>query len=402
MLWHLLDQRLICRYGWRVRVMGVWVVGGRSSVLRPLVGYFVGVNRWRYRARRFAAAACLLGCTAVLAACGGGSPAAAAGSGPTAGGAATHARIRAPEAVALDADGDLYVSEFDGNRIDEIKPDGTLTVFAGTGSAGLSGDGGPAVKAELNAPGGVVIAADGRLLIADHHNNRIRVVDQGGAITTLHGSVTAQLADPIGLALAGDGSVYVADELNARVLRIEPSGKVVIVAGGAGASLHPGDGGPAIKAALQHPSYLVLDATGNLLFTDFLDNRIRMVDRNGVITTIGGTGSAGFAGDGGSATAAELNFPTGLALDAEGNLFVSDADNNRVRRIDRDGVITTVAGDGAAGFGGDGGPATVAKLNAPSDLAFDGAGNLYLADQGNNRIRRIDADGVITTVAGRG
>jgi sugar lactone lactonase YvrE len=185
------------------------------------------------------------------------------------------------------------------------------------------------------------------------------------------------------------------------VVRIERSGKVVVIAGGDEASLQPGDGGPATKAVLQHPSYLVLDAAGNVLFTDFLDNRIRKVDRHGVITTVGG-GSAGFSGGGGSATKAALNFPTGLAIDPDGNIYISDADNNRIRRIDGNGVITTVAGTGDGGFGGDGGPATEARLNAPSDLAFDGAGDLYIADQGNDRVRRVDTKGVITTVAGGG
>jgi len=337
----------------------------------------------------------------VIAGCGGGSTTlGAAGPGP--GGAATRVRVAAPEAVALDAKGGLYVTEFEGNRVDRVASDGTLTVVAGTGAAGFIGDGGQAVKAQLDAPTGLVATPDGRLLIADHHNNRVRVVNREGVITTVSGSVAAKLSDPIGIALADDGSLYVADELNARVLRIEPSGEVVLVAGGLSADLQPGDGAPATKAALQHPSYLVLDTVGNLLFTDFLDNRIRKVNREGVITTIAGTGSAGFRGDGGPATAAKLNFPTGLAIDADGNLYVSDANNNRVRRIDRDGVITTVAGNGVAGFGGDGGPATAAKLNAPAGLAFDGAGNIYIADQGNDRVRRVDLDGVITTVGGHG
>jgi trimeric autotransporter adhesin len=345
-------------------------------------------------------AGCLIGFTAALSACGGGSS--VSGTLHAVGAPATHARLRAPEALAFDAKGNLYVSEFEGNRIDKVTPGGTLTVLAGVGTAGLSGDGGSAIKAELNAPTGILVAPDGRVFVADHHNNRIRIVDRKGIITALPGSVAADLSDPIGLALADDGSVYVADELNGRVVRIGPAGNAVNVAGGADASLHPGDGRPATKAALRHPSYLVLDAAGSVIFSDFLDNRIRRVDENGVITTIGGTGSAGFSGDGGPATAAKLDFPTGLAIDGKGDLYLSDANNNCVRRIDLAGVITTVAGIGEAGLGGDGGPAKAAELNAPSGLAFDGAGNLYIADQGNNRVRRIASDGVITTVAGRG
>ena len=339
------------------------------------------------------------GLVLVAAGCGGGGSSARP-SGLAPGGAATHAEVAEPEALALDAAGNLYVSEFGGARVDRIARDGTLTVVAGTGTVGLSGDGGPAAKARLNAPTGLVVTADGRLLIADHHNNRIRAVGRAGVITTVPGSIEAELNDPIGLALGERGVLYIADEQNARVLRIEPSGEVVVVAGGAAASLRPGDGGPATKALLGHPSYLLLDRAGNLLFTDFTENRIRNVDRDGVITTIAGTGATGFAGDGGPATAAELNFPTGLALDADGNLYVSDADNNRVRRIDREGVITTVAGTGVRGFGGDGGPATAAKLDAPAGLALDAGGNLYIADQGNDRVRRVDTKGMIATVAG--
>jgi sugar lactone lactonase YvrE len=314
--------------------------------------------------------------------CGSSSPSRNTGPPPT--GAATHAQLSEPEALAFDPDGNLYVSEFSGNRVDRITSDGTLTVVAGTGSPGMSGDGGPAVKAQLNAPTGLVVEAGGRLLIADHHNNRIRVVDRAGVINTVRGSVTAGLRDPIGIAL-DKGILYVADELNARVLRIKRSGTATIVAGGGKDT--PGDGGLATNALLLHPSYVLLDQNGDLIFTDFMDNRIRRVNRNGVITTIGGN--------------ARLNFPTGLALDAAGNLFVSDTGNNRVRRIGLDGVITTVAGNSANGFGGDGGPATKAELTSPAGLAFDDAGNLYIADQGNNRVRRVDTNGMITTVAGR-
>lgn len=351
---------------------------------------------------RVAALSLVTTCAATVVSCGGDSSSTAVGTAPAARALANHVHIGAPEALALDARGDLFVSEFSGNRVDEIMLDGTLTVVAGTGMAGFSGDGGPAARAQLNAPGGLIVTAQGQLLIADHHNGRIRVVDTGGVITTFKGSVAAGLNDPIGIALGHDGSLYVADEQNARVVRIEPSGTTMIVAGGTSATLHPGDGHPAIEAALQHPSYVVLDPVGNVLFTDFLDNRIRKIDGKGVITTLAGTGSLGFSGDGGLASAANLNFPTGLALDAHGNLYVSDANNNRVRKIDGLGVITTVAGNGDAAFKGDGGQATVASLSAPAGLVLDGAGNLYIADQGNDRVRRVDTKGVITTVAGGG
>ena len=175
---------------------------------------------------------------------------------------------------------------------------------------------------------------------------------------------------------------------------------IATVAGGGAED--PGDGGPATEAALSHPSYVAVDTAGNLYVSDFLANRVRKVDPEGVITTVAGTGAAGFSGDGGPAIAAELSFPTGIAFDGDGNLYLSDADNNRVRKVDPAGVITTVAGTGAPGFSGDGGPATAAELDAPAGLAVSADGRLYIADQGNDRVRRIERDGVITAVAGGG
>ena len=175
---------------------------------------------------------------------------------------------------------------------------------------------------------------------------------------------------------------------------------ITAVAGG-GAD-DPGNGGPATEAAISHPSYVAIDAAGSVYFSDFLANRVRKVGRAGVITTVAGTGSAGFAGDGGPATAAQLSFPTGIAFDGEGNLYISDADNNVVRKVDLAGVITTVAGTGAAGFSGNGRPAAAAELDAPAGLAVGADGSLYVADQGNDRVRRVDRSGAISTVAGRG
>ncbi|MDQ2968841.1 MAG: hypothetical protein M3R37_11050 [Actinomycetota bacterium] len=213
----------------------------------------------------------------IVTGCGSSSP--SRNSGPPPNEAPTHAQLAEPEALAFGPDGNLYVSEFSGNRVDRITADGTLTVIAGTGSPGLSGDGGPAVKAQLNAPTGLVVDAGGRLLIADHHNNRIRVVDRAGVINTLRGSVAARLLDPIGIALDKD-ILYVADELNARVLRINRSGTATIVAGG-GKNTR-GDGGLATNALLLHPSYVLLDRNGDLIFSDFMDNRIRRVNQKGV------------------------------------------------------------------------------------------------------------------------
>jgi sugar lactone lactonase YvrE len=338
--------------------------------------------RLRIAGSALAAALALPGCGG-----GGSSPV----TGPEPGGAATGATVQAPEALAVDADGNLYVSELAGNRVDRIAPDGTFAVVAGTGDAGFAGDGGPAVDAQLNSPAGLAVAGDGRLLVADHHNDRIRAIDARGAIRTVFGSAHARLHDPVGIAFADDGTLVVADELNARVVRLDESGALRRVAGGRAA-----------RQALSHPSYVVVDGDGSVVFSDFFANRVRRVDESGQMTNVAGTGEAGFTGDGGAAASAQLDFPTGLALGPDGSLYVSDTNNSCVRRIDRNGTITTVAGFGTEGFSGDGGPATDAELDSPAGLALDAAGNLYIADQRNNRVRRVDTDGVIDTVAGSG
>jgi len=324
----------------------------------------------------------------LLAGCGSGSPEV---SGPAPGGAAMQAAVESPEALAIDGHGNLYVSELDGNRVDRIAPDGTFAVVAGTGAAGFSGDGGPATKAELNEPTGLAVAEDGALLVADHRNNRIRAIDDRGAIHTVFGSDRAGLRAPVGIAVTDDGSLVVADELNARVIRLDSEGTVHRVAGGRAA-----------RSALSHPSYVVVDRDGSVVFSDVVANRVRRVDESGLMTNVAGSGEGGSAGDGGMAVAAELDYPTGLAFGPDGSLYVSDTNNSCVRRVDSNGTITTIAGFGTQGFSGDGGPATDEELDSPAGLAFDAAGNLYIADQRNNRIRRVDTHGVIETVAGTG
>ena len=354
---------------------------------------------------------------AVSVACGGN----AAPSTPTTSGsasskpsAATDVALAAPEDVAFDATGAIYITEFEGNRIDRIGDGSELQVVAGTGSSGSAGDGGPAINAELSAPTGITFDAAGELLLADHHNGCIRKVDAAGVIDRLWGTcgamgysgdggpgLDAQLNDPIGIAIDGDGRLWIADELNARIRRVDVDGSIETVAGGG--TVKPSNaknGTPATKLHLSHPSYLAIDGEGNVYFSDFVENVVMRIDASGGATRVAGTGKAGSGGDGGPAIEAELNFPTGLALDAIGALYISDAGNNRIRRVDPDGVITTVAGDGEPGAAGDGGPAVDAQLQAPSGLAFDPSGELVIADQGNNLVRLVDGAGVITTIAG--
>jgi sugar lactone lactonase YvrE len=320
--------------------------------------------------------------------------------GPPAGGTALRAELNAPEGLALDTNGNLFVSELEGHRVVKIDGNGALAAVAGTGTPGFSGDGIQADRAQLNGPAGLALDALGNLLIADHSNDRIRKVTAAGVIETLKGSTAAGLNDPIGVVATSDGDVYVADEQNARVLKISSSGTVTRVAGGGSAD--PGKPGPATQARLSHPSYVLVDEDDNLIFTDFGANRILRVDASGTLTSVAGTGEPGFGGDGGPATRASLDVPSGLALDADGNLYVSDTDNNRIRRIDSKGTITTLAGTGERGFAGDQGNAAAAQLNAPADLEIDATGSLYVADQGNGRVRVINDKGAIDTVAGGG
>jgi sugar lactone lactonase YvrE len=308
------------------------------------------------------------------------------GKGREAGRPATTVKLSAPEALAFDRGGNLYVSEYDGDQVVRITPRGRLTVVAGTGVRGSSGDGGPATAAQLAGPTGLAFDARGALLISDHLNSVIRKVAPDGRITTLASSVKARLFKPNDVVFRGK-DLYVADLGRARIVKLGPSGSVSVVARGV------------------HPSYLSLDTGRNLDFSDRTANRLYRIPiaangRPGEASLIAGT-TSGYGGDGGPAGRARLNGPYGIAVDRRGDLYVSDRFNNRVRRIDRRGIITTVAGTGAPGFAGDGGPAKAAKLNSPVGLAFDAAGTLYIADQGNGRVRRVDRHGVISTFAGR-
>ena len=326
---------------------------------------------------------------------------------------AVAATVYGPSDVALDGDGNLYIADTDNNRIRRVDPSGTITTIAGTGERGYSGDGGPAVAAQLSLPSGVAVDGAGNLYIADRYNHRIRRVDRFGTITTIAGTggrgysgdggpaVAAQLNSPSDVAVNGNGNLYITDTENHRIRRIDDTGVITTIAG-TGEESYGGDNGPAVAARLDFPAAVVVDVAGNLYIVDSGNHRIRRVDSTGMITTIAGNGELGFSGDGGPAVAAHLLYPTGIAVDGAGNLYVADTDNHRIRRINSSGTITTIAGTGEQGFGGDNGPAVEAQLAGPQGMAVDGAGNLYVADNGNSRIRRIDDTGVITTIAGIG
>jgi len=319
-------------------------------------------------------------------------------------GPATSAQLYEPTGVAVDFAGNLYIAD-DGNERVRKVANGVITTVAGNGTRGYSGDNGPATSAEL-WPSAVAVDAAGNLYIADGGNERVRKV-ANGVITTVAGNGTpgyagdngpatsAQLYNPSGVALDSAGNLYIADLRHQRV-RMVSNGAITTVAGN-GTQGYSGDNGPAVSAQLDGPSHVAVDATGNLYITDSYDNLIRKV-ANGVITTVAGGGN--LLGDNVPATSGALNYPEGVAVDSVGNLFIADTDNSRIRKVSN-GVITTVAGNGTPGYSGDNGPASSAQVAAPFGVAVDAVGNLYVADTYNSRIRKI-SNGVITTVAGNG
>ena len=260
-----------------------------------------------------------------------------------------------------------------------------ITTVTGDGGGGYGGDGGPATGAGLTWPAGSTMDAAGNLYIADQNNSRVRKVDPNGIITTVAGNGTpgysgdggvassAELNDPSDVATDSSGNLYIVEYLGARVRKVSPGGIITTVAGN-GTSGYSGDGGPATSAELSGPIGIAVDSAGNLYIADQYNNRIRMVNLNGTIVTVAGNGTSGFSGDGGAATGAKLNYPATIALDSSGSLYIADTNNSRVRKVSASGVISTVAGNGGFGYSGDGGAATIAELNNPAGLAMDSSG----------------------------
>jgi sugar lactone lactonase YvrE len=342
-------------------------------------------------------------------------------------GPSTQARINNPGHIAIDErDGKtyLYIVDTYNERIRKVELSssgtGTITTVAGNGTSAFTGDTGLATAASINEANGVAVDAAGNIYIADSFNQRIRKVNAAdGKINTIAGSgdigigshsgdsgpaVDATLYYPYSVATSSSGVVYIADTNNHRIRRIDTGGTIYTLAGSSTATFG-GDGGQSYDAYLNYPADVAVDTEGNIYIADTFNHRIRKINASdGIINTVAGNGTAGYdaSQDGGPATAASLNTPFGVAVDAAGNIFIADTYNNRVRKVDAlTGNISTVAGTGLYDYSGNGGPATGAGLRYPLGVALDSAGNLYISDQFNDCIRKVNAsDQTISTIAG--
>jgi len=342
-----------------------------------------------------------------------------AGGGVGDGGPAASAYLNTPQAVTVDASGNIYIADQLNHRIRKVDAStGDITTVAGNGAQTYSGDGGPAASASLNSPAGAAVDASGNIYIADYGNHRIRKVDASTwNITTIAGNGTAGysgdggpaaaacLNNPRGVTVDASGNIYIADYGNHCIRKIDASTGDITTVAGNGAAGYSGDGGPADAANLNFPYGAAIDASGNIYIADTNNNRIRKVDAStGNISTVAGNATGGYSGDGGPAASASINHPTGAAIDASGNIYIADNYNHRIRKVDAStGNISTIAGNGIAGYSGDGGPAASASLYLPIDAAIDASGNIYIASSNGGRIRKVDAStGNITKVAGYG
>lgn len=315
------------------------------------------------------------------------------------GGLAYLAQLSAPFGLAVAPDGTYFIAENQNYCVRKVDPDGKISTYAGTTVKGYSGDGGPAIEAELSTVNDIALDGLGRLLIADFQNSAVRSVDTQGIISTVAGNRTtgysgdggpateAALNRPNFIAVFPDNSFLISDPYNYRVRYVNSAGQIQTVAGD-GTSEYGGDNQPAVEAGLWFPSGLALDPSGSFFIGVLGAHSIRRVT-DGIMYTAAGAGYKGYYGDGGPATAALLNNPNGICFDRNGDMFFADRGNHRVRRVSTAGIIETVVGTGTAGYSGDTGPAIAAQLNEPMDVAFDAAGNLLITEYSNHTVRRV-------------
>ena len=318
------------------------------------------------------------------------------------GGPATAAELFHPKGTATDDSGNVYIADADNNMIRKISLTGTITTICGYLAGGFSGDGGLAIYAGLSRPNSIAIDRTGNIYICDADNQRIRKIDTAGIIHTLVGdgtggyigdgghAATAEINEPGAIAVDKYGNLYIADELNNVIRKVDTAGIITSFAGN-GATGFSGEGGPATAATIGFPFGVACDTAGNVFFSLTYEDRICKVDPAGIMTTYAGVGggAGGFAGDGGPATAASIDNPWGIGTDLTGNVYIADFANERIRKVDLAGNITTFAGNGGTGFSGDGSAAVGAKLRDPAGVSADATGNVYIADYNNHRIRKV-------------
>ncbi|THU34043.1 T9SS type B sorting domain-containing protein [Niastella caeni] len=318
-------------------------------------------------------------------------------------GQANNAKFNNPRAVATDTEGNLYIADMRNHVIRKVNNNGIVNTVAGNGTAGNSGAGGPATAAQLAQPTGMTIDNDGNIYIADYNSSVIKKVTTSGIMTVFAGNGTegfsgdggpasqAKLYRPTAVAVDKDGNLYISDASNKVIRKVTKAGVISTIAGVPGRAGYSGDGGPATKALLTQPAGIAVDYSGNVYIADPSNSVIRKVNPAGIITTFAGTGTAGYSGDNGPATKAQFQIgsPQGLAVDPAGNVYASDYQNHAIRKINAKGIITTIAGTGAPDYAGDGGPAILAKIWYPIGIATDIAGNVFITDSYNNTIREI-------------
>ena len=304
--------------------------------------------------------------------------------------------------VSVDAAGNLIIVDRGCSTLRKVNTSGVLSTLVGAGGVGYSGDGGPATAAHIDWADYVIHDAAGNIFLSDQGNSAVRKINPAGIISNVagHGPFPGALGDggpataasvdnPTGLTFDAAGNLYICSYTSRSVRKVNmTTGMISTVAGGSGYG-YSGDGGPATAAKFSAPQAVAFDAAGNMYIADMYNNNIRKVNTSGIISTFAGATASGFAGDGGPASAARFTRPTDIRFDAAGNLYIADQGNERIRVINTSGIVSTVAGCGIIGFSGDGGPATAAKLFAPTGLDFDAAGNLYIADDSNSTVRKI-------------
>jgi trimeric autotransporter adhesin len=325
---------------------------------------------------------------------------------------ATTTSLFHPISVAVDTLGNIYIADYSNDRIRKVtRSTGVISTVAGNGIYDFGGDEGQATSASLRRPKGVTVDASGNIYITDSDNNRIRLVTRStGVITTVAGigsvgfsgdnglAKSAELHNPAGVTVDASGNFYIADESNHRIRLVTKSTGVITTVAGNGTRGYSGDGIQATSASLYDPSGVALDASGNIYIADSYNNRIRLVTKStGLISTVAGTGGGSYSGDLGPATSANIYTPVAVALDASGNIYMADCYNSRIRMVTKStGIITTLAGNGRIGYSGDNGQATSAALYRPQGVAVDASGRVYIADQ-SDRIRMVEANELPTT-----